>query len=158
MNRAVLDFWVGIFVALGICALVFLALRVANQATMTNGQTYSVTAYFMNVGGLKVRSPVKSAGVTVGRVEAVQFDTENYQAKVNLALDKAYAFSKDSSVAILTAGLLGEQYVSIETGAETDSLEEGDVISLTSSAMIIENLIGKFMMSKASEGNSNDSE
>lgn len=152
MNRAVLDFWVGIFVALSICALVFLALRVANQATMSNGKTYSVVAYFTNIGGLKVRAPIKSAGVTVGRVQSVEFDTENYQARVNLALDQAYVFSKDSSVAILTSGLLGEQYISIETGGEPDSLEEGDVISLTSSAMIIENLIGKFMMDKSSEG------
>lgn len=152
MNRTVLDFWVGFFVVLGICAVTFLALRVANQATVNNTQTYSVDAYFTNVGGLKKRSPVKSAGVTVGRVKSVQLDTKTYRAKIQLAIDNTYTFSSDTSAAILTSGLLGEQYVSLETGAEVEQLKEGDTIDLTSSALVLESLIGKLMMSKASEG------
>lgn len=151
MKRTLLDFWVGFFVILGICAIVFMALRVANQSTIANNKTYTVVAYFTNIGGLKMRSPVKSAGVTVGRVRSVQLDPVTYQAKVALDIDVAYHFSTDTSASILTSGLLGEQYVGLETGAETEMLKAGDTITLTSSALVMENLIGKLMMSKAGE-------
>ncbi len=148
MNRTLLDFWVGLFVLLGITALVFIALRVANQATVAQSETYSVVANFSNIGGLKVRSPVKSAGVTVGRVTRIELDPNSYQAKVLLALNQRYRFSADSSASILTSGLLGEQYVGLEPGGDTEMLKEGDTITLTSSALVLENLIGKFVMNK----------
>ena len=151
MKKATIDFWVGFFVLIGICAIVFLALRVANQASMNNNPTYTVTAFFTNIGGLKVRSPVKSAGVAVGRVTSIQLDASTYRAKVELAIDQRYRFSSDSSAAILTSGLLGEQYISLETGAEEDNLKEGSEITLTSSALVIENLVGKLIMSQSGE-------
>lgn len=148
MNRKLIDFWVGLFVLMGILALVFLALRVANQTTFSGSNNYSVTAYFTNIGGLKIRSPVKSAGVIVGRVTDIQLDAENYQARVTLALNKQYPFSTDSSASILTSGLLGDQYVGLEPGGETDFLQSGDTIPYTSSAIVLESLIGKVLLSK----------
>lgn len=147
MKRTLLDFWVGLFVLLGICAIVFMALRVANQSTVGSAKAYTVSAYFTNIGGLKIRAPVKSAGVAVGRIKSIQLDATSYQAKVELDIDQAFNFSSDTSAAILTSGLLGEQYISLETGADTDMLKEGDIIGLTSSAMVLESLIGKFIMS-----------
>ncbi|TNC81243.1 MAG: outer membrane lipid asymmetry maintenance protein MlaD [Oleiphilus sp.] len=150
MNRTLMDFWVGLFVLLGMAALVFVALRVANQTTVNQSETYPVIASFSNIGGLKVRSPVKSAGVTVGRVTHIELDPSSYQAKVSLALSKKYSFSSDTAASILTSGLLGEQYVGLEPGGETEMLKAGDSITLTSSALVLENLIGKFVMSKVS--------
>ncbi|MFT6791114.1 MAG: phospholipid/cholesterol/gamma-HCH transport system substrate-binding protein [Cellvibrionaceae bacterium] len=150
MNRKAIDFWVGMFVLLGIIALVFLALRVANQATLSSGSSYPVVTYFTNIGGLKIRSPVKSAGVIVGRVTDIQLDPSNYQARVTLSLDDQYQFSTDSSASVLTSGLLGDQYVGLEPGGEMDFLKAGDTIQYSSSALVLESLIGKILLSSPS--------
>jgi len=146
-----MDIWVGIFAAIGIAATVFISLRVANLASATSGATYQVTAEFSNIGGLKVRAPVKSAGVVVGRVSDIRLDTGNYMAIVTLDLEQRYPFSKDTSASILTSGLLGEQYVGLEIGGEEEQLQNNDRIMLTSSAMVLESLIGEFMFDKAGE-------
>jgi len=146
-----MDIWVGIFVAIGIVATVFISLRVANLASSTSGTTYQISAEFSNIGGLKVRAPVKSAGVVVGRVSNIHLDTANYMAVVTMDLEQQYTFSKDTSASILTSGLLGEQYVGLEIGGEEQPLENNDKIMLTSSAMVLESLIGEFMFNKASE-------
>lgn len=151
MNRTLLDFWVGLFVAIGLVAAVFISLKVANQSSFHSAPTYTVTGYFNNIGGLKMRAPVKSAGVTVGRVTSVQLDTKIYQAKVTMAIDEQYAFSTDSSASILTAGVLGEQYIGIESGAEDAMLKNGDAIHLTSSAVVLEKLIGELGLKAASQ-------
>lgn len=151
MNRTTMDIWVGIFVAIGIAATVFISLRVANLASSTSGATYQINAEFSNIGGLKVRAPVKSAGVVVGRVTNIRLDTANYMAVVTMDLERQYAFSKDTSASILTSGLLGEQYVGLEIGGEEQPLQNNDKIMLTSSAMVLESLIGEFMFNKASE-------
>lgn len=152
MNRQVLDLWVGLFVVLGIAATVFIALQVANLTTLQRGSTYSLTAEFDNIGGLKVRAPVKSAGVTVGRVGNIRYDSDLHKAVVDLAIDSQYKFSSDSSMSILTSGLLGEQYIGIQSGGDEEVLQDGDAVWLTSSAIVLENLIGEFLFSKASEG------
>ncbi len=149
MNRTLVDLWVGFFVALGMAAVVFLALKVANQSSFRAAPSYEVHAYFTNIGGLKMRSPVKSAGVVVGRVTDIQLDTANYQAKVSMAIDNRYEFSLDSSASIITSGLLGEQYVGLDVGAEEEMLKAGDTIEFTSSALLLEKLIGEFGLNKA---------
>lgn len=151
MNRQLLDFWVGLFVVLGIAATVFLSLRVANLTSFQDGSTYHVDAEFDNIGGLKTRAPVKSAGVTVGRVTAIRYDGDLHKAVVTVALDSKYSFSSDSSMSILTSGLLGEQYIGLQTGGDTEMLQSGDVVWLTSSALVLENLIGQVLFSKAGE-------
>ena len=151
MQRKSLDVWVGLFVVLGALALMFLALRAGNMSSMNFGSSYTVTASFDNIGGLKPRAPIKSAGVVVGRVAAIQFDDESYQAKVSLALQNQYAFPKDSSLKILTSGLLGEQYVGILAGADEKNLVAGDNIGSTQSAVVLENLISQFLYSKAAD-------
>ncbi len=152
MNRTMLDLWVGLFVVAGIAALLFLALKVGSMNTVNNADSYEVTARFENIGGLKTRAPVKSAGVVVGRVAAIQFDNERYEAAVTLRLDKRYAFPKDSSVAILTSGLLGEQYVGLTAGGDSVKLKDKDRITITQDAVVLENLIGQFLYGKAQEG------
>ncbi|HUF80668.1 MAG TPA: outer membrane lipid asymmetry maintenance protein MlaD [Burkholderiales bacterium] len=153
MNRTLLDAWVGIFVVVGIGALFVLALKIGNASTSLNmGDTYQVFAEFENIGGLKPRAPAKSAGVLVGRVDSIQFDSKKFVARVTLTIDKRYVFPKDSSVSILTAGLLGEQYVGIEAGGDSASLKDGDTVMLTQSAVVLEKLIGQFLYSKAAEG------
>ena len=142
MNRNMVDLWVGFFVALGLAAVVFLSLKVANQSSFRSAPSYEVHAYFTNIGGLKIHSPVKSAGVVIGRVSDIQFDTNNYQARVSMALDNRYRFSVDSSASIITSGLLGEQYIGIEVGADDSLLADGDNIEFTSSALLLEKLIG----------------
>ena len=151
MKKQSLDIWVGLFVALGLLALLFLALKAGNMSAFTFEPTYQVSAKFDNIGGLKPRAPVKSAGVVVGRVESIQFDGESYQAKVSLALQNKYAFPKDSSLKILTSGLLGEQYVGILAGADEKNLVAGDNIGSTQSAVVLENLISQFLYSKAED-------
>ncbi|MBF8268704.1 MAG: outer rane lipid asymmetry maintenance protein MlaD [Gammaproteobacteria bacterium] len=146
-----MDIWVGIFVAIGIGATVFVALRVANLASSTSEATYQVTAEFSNIGGLKVRAPVKSAGVVVGRVTDITLDTQKYVAMVSMNLEQRYPFSQDTSASILTSGLLGEQYVGLESGAESENLTDGGKITLTSSALVLESLISEFLLDKASE-------
>jgi phospholipid/cholesterol/gamma-HCH transport system substrate-binding protein len=153
MDRTLLDAWVGIFVVVGIGALFVLALKVGNASTSLNmGETYQVFAEFENIGGLKARAPVKSAGVVVGRVNAIQFDTKKFVARVTLVLDRRYEFPRDTSVSILTSGLLGEQYVGLEAGGDSAPLKDGDTAQLTQSAVVLEKLIGQFLYSKAAEG------
>jgi phospholipid/cholesterol/gamma-HCH transport system substrate-binding protein len=155
MNRTTLDLWVGAFVAAGFGALLFLALKVGNLASFSTGNTYDVQANFDNIGGLKVRAPVKSAGVVVGRVANIGFDNQTYQATVTLDLDSKYRFPRDTSAKILTSGLLGEQYVGLEAGGASKMLKNGDHLRLTQSALVLENLISQFLFNKAAEGKGN---
>ena len=152
MERNKNDVWVGLFVLIGAAALVFLALQAANLLTLSFQPTYRLAARFDNIGGLKPRAAVKSAGVVVGRVESITFDDKTFQARVQLALESQYQFPKDSSLKILTSGLLGEQYIGIEPGAEEKVLAAGDTITTTQSAVVLENLIGQFLYNKAAEG------
>ena len=154
MQRATLDLWVGLFVIAGVGALVVLALKVGNLGSFGTAETYIVYSEFDNIGGLKTRAPVKSAGVVVGRVDTITFDTQSYKARVKLLIEKQYPFSKDTTASILTAGLLGEQYVGLETGADTANLKDEDKITLTQSAVVLEKLIGQFLYGKAAEGGS----
>lgn len=151
MQASRFDAWVGLFVLIGGAALLFLALKAGNLLSLNFDETYQVTAKFDNIGGLKARAAVKSAGVVIGRVESINFDDKSFQAKVILNLYKATAFPKDSSAKILTAGLLGEQYIGLEAGAEATNLVAGDVISRTQSAIVLENLIGQFLFNKAAD-------
>jgi phospholipid/cholesterol/gamma-HCH transport system substrate-binding protein len=154
MERSTIDLWVGLFVVAGMVALVILALKVGNMGNFAGGETYQLSAHFTNIGGLKPRAAVKSAGVVVGRVAAISFDNEKFMAKVTMNLDQRYKFPKDSSASILTAGLLGEQYIGLEGGADEGVLNAGDSIkpSLTQSAVVLEKLISQFMYSKAADG------
>jgi phospholipid/cholesterol/gamma-HCH transport system substrate-binding protein len=150
-KTAALDFWVGLFVVLGFVALLFLALKAGNMNAMSFQPTYPVKLKFDNIGGLKPRAPVKSAGVTVGRVANIGFDQNTYQAQVTIDIDKQYQFPKDSSAKILTSGLLGEQYIGLEPGGDDQMLKSGDTISMTQSAVVLENLIGQFLYNKAAD-------
>ncbi len=154
MQRSKVDVWVGLFVLIGTAAILFLALQSANLLNLSFEKTYRVTAKFDNAGGLKPKAAVKSAGVVVGRIEAINFDDKSYQANVVLALESRYAFPKDSSLKVLTSGLLGEQYVGIEPGGDEKNLAQGDVIKQTQSAVVLENLIGQFLYSKAADASS----
>ena len=146
MNKSILEFWVGLFVLLGVAALGVLAFQAAGGKSMGGGaQMYTVYASFDDIGGLKPQAPIKTAGVRGGRVESIELDPKNFQAKVRMSLDKKYAFSVDSSAKILTSGLLGEQYIGLEQGGEEDKLRDGDTLTLTTSAMVLENLINKFV-------------
>lgn len=153
MQRSKNDVWVGLFVMAGFVALLFLALKSANLLSLSFQSDYRVTAKFDNIGGLKPKAAVKSAGVVVGRVESITFDDKSFQARVTLALESRYAFPKDSSLKVLTSGLLGEQYIGIEPGAEEKTLAAGDSIGSTQSAVVLENLIGQVLFNKAAEGN-----
>lgn len=150
--------WVGMFVAAGIGALLFLALKVGSMNSVNMADSYQITAHFDNIGGLKVRAPVKSAGVVVGRVSSVRFDDKSYEAEITLSLDKRYTFPRDSSAAILTSGLLGEQYIGLEAGGDSVKLANGDQVKLTQSAVVLENLIGQFLYNKAQEGAPNETQ
>lgn len=154
MKQSTLEIWVGLFVALGIAALVFLSFQVAGAQGSLNAQekTYTVYANFSDIGGLKVKAPIKAAGVVVGRVSDIQLSVETYQAKVTLNIAERYPFSSDTSAQILTSGILGEQYIGLQAGADMDTLQNGDTITLTSSALVLEQLIGKFMTSFAEKG------
>lgn len=152
MNRSAIDLWVGVFVAIGLGALLFLALKVGNLASFSTAQTYQVQAKFANIGGLKVRAPVKSAGVVVGRVADIRFDNESYEAVALLTVDARYQFPRDTSAKILTSGLLGEQYIGLEAGGDGTMLKQGDRMKITQSAIVLENLISQFLFSKAAEG------
>jgi phospholipid/cholesterol/gamma-HCH transport system substrate-binding protein len=152
MHRKTIDIWVGLFVLLGLASLLFLALKAGNMSTLSFGKTYAITGKFDNIGGLKPQAPVKSAGVVVGRVGEIRFDDKSYQALVTLEMEVGYKFPKDSSLKILTAGLLGEQYIGIEPGGDTQNLANGDRISRTQSATVLEDLINQFIYSKAAEG------
>jgi phospholipid/cholesterol/gamma-HCH transport system substrate-binding protein len=152
MNRSMIDLWVGIFVAAGFAALLFLALKVGNLASFSTDDTYQVQAKFANIGGLKVRGPVKSAGVVVGRVADIRFDNESYEAIVTMTLSTGYQFPRDTTAKILTSGILGEQYVGLEAGGDGVMLKQGDRLRLTQSAVVLENLISQFLFNKAAEG------
>jgi phospholipid/cholesterol/gamma-HCH transport system substrate-binding protein len=155
MQRSKNDLWVGLFVLTGAAAVLFLALKSANLLTLSFDSSYPVVAIFDNIGGLKPRAAVKSSGVIVGRVENITFDDKYYQASVNLAMESRYVFPKDSSLKILTSGLLGEQYIGIVAGADEKALAAGDVVKQTQSAVVLENLISQFLYSKAADSSSN---
>jgi len=152
MTRKELDLWVGIFAVVGIGAMLFLSLKVANLASFSSADSYRVNAKFENIGGLKIRAPVKSAGVVVGRVGDIRFDNESFEAVVSMSIDSRFQFPKDSSAKILTSGLLGEQYIGIAAGGDSVNLKGGDTLKLTQSAVVLENLIGQFLYNKAAEG------
>jgi phospholipid/cholesterol/gamma-HCH transport system substrate-binding protein len=151
MERSKSDIWVGLFVLIGAAAILFLALQSANLLSLSLQPSYQVVAKFDNIGGLKRQAAVKSAGVVVGRVESISFDDKSFQARVTLALETRYAFPKDSSLKILTSGLLGEQYIGVEAGADDKNLAPGDTITTTQSAVVLENLIGQFLYNKAAD-------
>ncbi len=151
MGRRSTELLVGFFVLLGAGALVFLALKAANLGSFSGGETYSLVAKFDNIGGLKVRSPVRSAGVTVGRVVAISLDPQTFQGVVRLDMQKSVLFPADSSARILTSGLLGDQYVGLEAGGADKNFAAGDIISSTQSAIVLESLISQFLFSKAAD-------
>ena len=151
MERSKNDVWVGLFVLIGAAALLFLALQSANLLSWSFQSTYPVVAKFDNIGGLKPKAAVRSSGVVVGRVESIAFDDKSFQARVTLAMEQRYKFPKDSSLKILTSGLLGEQYIGVEAGADEKVLAPGDTITSTQSAVVLENLIGQFLYNKAAD-------
>lgn len=152
MNRSIIDLWVGFFVAAGLLAVLFLALKVGNLTSFSASDAYQVQAKFANIGGLKVRAPIKSAGVVVGRVSDIRFDNESYDAIVSMNVDARYQFPRDTVAKILTSGLLGEQYIGLEAGGDGVMLKHGDRLRLTQSAVVLENLISQFLFNKAAEG------
>ncbi|NOT16217.1 MAG: outer membrane lipid asymmetry maintenance protein MlaD [Methylotenera sp.] len=156
MDRSTIDLWVGVLVALGVAAFFALATKVGNLTASKLGETYTVTADFENIGGLKPRAPVKSAGVVVGRVDRIDFDTKQYEAVVSIKIDQRYAFPKDTFANIYTAGLLGEQYVGLEAGGDDELLKNGDKITQTQDAVVLEKMISQFLYNKASESNSDN--
>ena len=155
MNRKVMDLWVGVFVAISFAAVLFLALKVSNFSASSFASTYDITAKFDNIGGLKVRGPVKSAGVVVGRVADIRFDPQTYEASVVLRIDSQYQFPKDTFASILTSGLLGEQYIGLDAGGEERMIPAGGRVVKTQSAIVLEKLISQFLFNKASEGKKN---
>lgn len=152
MERTTLDLWVGMFVVAGVAALVVLAFKVGNLSTYNVSDTYQLQANFSNIGGLKSQASIKSAGVLVGRVTGITLDSKQYEAKVVMSIDSRYPFPKDTIAKILTSGLLGEQYIGLDPGGETETLKGGDVIKKTQSAVVLEDMIGKFMYSKSESG------
>ena len=152
MNRATIDLWVGIFVTIGMGAIVFLALKVGNLTTLAQAPSYRLEARFDNIGGLKLRAPAKAAGVVVGRVESVKLDPKTYEAIVTLKVDNGYQFTKDTIASILTSGLLGEVYIGLEVGGDTQMLADGGRIAKTQSAVVLEKLISQFLFDKAATG------
>jgi len=151
LSRSTIDLWVGVFVVVGLGAILFLALKVGNLLTVTNAPGYHLEARFDNIGGLKMRAPVKAAGVVVGRVEKVRLDPKAYEAVVTIRIDPAYQFTKDTIASINTSGLLGESYVGLDAGGDTAMLKDGDRIAKTQSAVVIEKLIGQFLFDRASD-------
>jgi len=155
LHTRTVEIWVGLFIAAGMAALFMLAMQVSNLTVVSSDEGYTITAKFDNIGGLKVRSPVTVAGVRVGRVSNIGFDPKTFQAVVSLNISNQYKeLPLDTSASIFTAGLLGEQYIGLEPGGDMDTLKEGDEIMLTQSALVLEQLIGQFLFSKASEGES----
>lgn len=158
MERTTLDLWVGMFVVAGLAALVLLAFKVGNLGTYNVSETYELQAYFTNIGGLKQKASVKSAGVLIGRVKEISLDPQRYQAKVVMTIDKRYQFDTDTYAKILTSGLLGEQYIGLAAGGESDMLKNGDTIKNTQSAVVLEDLIGKVVNMLAEGGSSKPKE
>jgi len=151
MSKKGIETLVGLFVLLGIVAIVFLALKAANLSSFSGGDSYTLLARFDNIGGLKVRAPVRSAGVHVGRVTSITLDAKTYQGVVTLEIDRRYTFPKDSAAKILTAGLLGDQYIGLEPGGDDKTFSAGDTVAQTQSAVVLENLIGQFLTGKAAD-------
>ncbi len=154
MAKRSIEILVGLFVLLGLAALVFVALKAANLASFSGGDSYALTARFDNIGGLKARAPVRSAGVVIGRVTSISFDPKTFQGVVTMDVQRANLFPKDSSAKILTAGLLGDQYVGLAPGGDTVNLAPGATITQTQSAVVLENLIGQFLFNKAADAGS----
>lgn len=154
MSKRSTETLVGLFVLLGLAALVFVALKAANLTSFSGGEGYRLTARFDNIGGLKSRAPVRSAGVVVGRVTSISFDPKTFQGVVTLEIANGLQFPKDTAAKILTAGLLGDQYVGLEPGGDVANLAAGDTIKQTQSAVVLENLIGQFLFSKAADAGS----
>ena len=152
MNRSTIDLWVGIFVVIGIAAIGFLSLKVGNLTSVSSAPGYHLEASFDNIGGLKMRAPVKAAGVVVGRVERIDLDPQTYQARVLMKIDRGYQFTRDTIASILTSGLLGEVYIGLDVGGDTQMLADGGKIAKTQSAIVLEKLIGQFMFDKAASG------
>lgn len=152
MERTTLDMWVGTFVVAGLIALLILAFKVGNLGGYDASKTYKVYGEFDNIGGLKIKAPVKSAGVVVGRVSGIQFDNKTFRARVEMRLSQNNQFPKDTSASILTSGLLGEQYIGLEAGGDETNLKNGDQFKLTQSAMVLEQLIGQALFNKAADG------
>ncbi len=157
MERTTLDLWVGLFVVAGLAALFGLALKVSNMDSFAGASSYQVVASFDNIGSLKVQAPIKSAGVVVGRVSNIIFNNKTFEADVTLKLNSRYVFPKDSSAEVMTSGLLGEQYLALAPGGDSQNLVNGDKIKLTQSAMVLENLISQFLYNKASDSSKNSS-
>ncbi|MHB8534288.1 MAG: outer membrane lipid asymmetry maintenance protein MlaD [Sulfuricaulis sp.] len=152
LSRKSLELWVGLFVAAGILALAMLAFKVGNLTSADVLDGYKISARFDNVGGLKVKAAVTMAGVRIGRVAAISFDDNRYQALVTMDIDGRYKnIPKDSSASILTSGLLGDQYIGIEPGGDETYLKAGDTIIRTQSALVLEKLIGQMLFSKSTE-------
>jgi phospholipid/cholesterol/gamma-HCH transport system substrate-binding protein len=156
MQRTIMDLWVGIFVILGVGALLILSLKVGNLITYGTEQSYTLEGNFDNIGGLKIRSPVKSAGVVVGRVTDIQFSTTTYDAVVTMDMDGRYQFPADTFASILTAGLLGEQYIGLDAGGDETMLEDGERIMITNSAIVLEEMISRFLFDSAADDDTND--
>lgn len=156
MQRTTMDLWVGVFVMAGIGALLILALKVGNLGTYSAAESYTLIGNFENIGGLKVRAPVKSAGVVVGRITDIRFNTETYDAAVTMNIDNRYQFPRDTFASILTSGLLGEQYIGLAAGGDETVLKNGDKIMKTNSAMVLEEMIGRFLFDKASENKASE--
>jgi phospholipid/cholesterol/gamma-HCH transport system substrate-binding protein len=154
MSKRGIETLVGLFVALGIVALTFMALKAANLASFGQRDGYMLQARFDNIGGLKVRAPVRSAGVTVGRVKSIRLDTKTFQGLVTMEIERDLQFPRDSSAKVLTNGLLGDQYIGLEAGGDDKNLSPGDMITQTQSAVVLENLIGQFLFNKAAEAGS----
>jgi phospholipid/cholesterol/gamma-HCH transport system substrate-binding protein len=144
---------VGLFVVAGLAALFMLAMKVSNISTLGAEKGYEVTAYFQNIGGLKVRSPVTASGVPIGRVSKISYDDKQFEALVTLRLDPAVKLPEDTSASIFTSGLLGEQYVALEPGGSDENLKNGDRIKITQKALVLEQVIGQVLFNKAAEGN-----
>ena len=151
MNRSTIDLWVGIFVALGLGAILFLSLKVGNLLTTTNRQGYHIEAAFDNIGGLKLRAPAKAAGVVVGRVEGIRLDPKTYEAVVTMVIDPQYQFTKDTIASINTSGLLGEVYIALDSGGDTQMIADGGRIAKTQSAVVLEKLISQFLFDRAQQ-------
>lgn len=154
MAKRRLEILVGLFVLLGAAALVFIALKAANLTSFSGGDTYTLQARFDNIGGLKARAPVRSAGVVVGRIASVRLDPKTFQGVVTLHVERSYQFPKDTVAKILTAGLLGDQYIGLEPGGDDATLADGETIAQTQSAVVLENLIGQFLTGKAADAGS----
>ncbi len=152
MTSRTIEILVGLFVAAGIAAFFMLAMSVSNMSSYSRGESYELIARFDNIGGLKVRSPVSAGGVTIGRVSDIQYNSDSYEAEVSMLIEAQYnKFPVDTAASVLTSGLLGEQFIGFEPGAEEDFLKAGDIIDLTQSALVLEQIIGQFLYSKADE-------